>query len=136
MDKGTKNSEFSLSLGVWRPAVCCSSPTFLSTLRHSLKIQITSNASHWESLGNVFRNYPINTKYNAGGEGGIPHNRVDSSSPSTGPSIQWAWHLFSCEDQNKIKETQAPRWDGESWKAHYTHPNNEKQINYKQQKFS
>lgn len=136
MDKGTESSEFSLSLGVQRPAVCCSSPTFLSTLRHSLKIQITSNASHWESLGNVFGNYPINTKYNAGGRGGIPHNRVDSFSPSTGPSSQWVWHLFSCEDRNRVKETQAPRRDGESWKARCTHPNNEKRINYKQHKFS
>lgn len=86
MDKGTESSEFSLSLGVQRLAVCCSSPTFLSTLRHSLKIQITSNASHWESLGNVFGNYPINTKYNAGGRGEFLTTELIPSHPAQDPA--------------------------------------------------
>lgn len=75
---------------------------FFPPLRHSLKVQITSRVSRWESGGTVLRNEPPGATKSEARRGTSSQQSVPS--PLSAQSLAL---VFWVEDQNRIMETEA-----------------------------
>lgn len=118
-------------------AVHCSLWPFSTPSGHLFKMPITSKASHFAFLLSKAKAEEMCSRITLPPTlGMMPGERIPQNQVRFSLIRHRAWHLvralFSCDNQNKIKEVLASSKNAESWKEYHTHCNNKKShINYK-----